>query len=94
MVAQIASAATQQATATEEVNASMGQISELASEAADGSQLSARACEQLFDLALGLQTMVGRFEVGQRGAQDGRPSRAGRLRGSRDVILWRDVRAG
>jgi methyl-accepting chemotaxis protein len=67
MVAQIASAATQQATATEEVNASMGQISELASEAADGSQLSARACEQLFDLALGLQEMVGRFEVGPRG---------------------------
>jgi methyl-accepting chemotaxis protein len=66
MVAQIASAATQQATATEEVNASMGQISELAAEAADGSQLSARACEQLFDLALGLQNMVDRFEVGQR----------------------------
>jgi methyl-accepting chemotaxis protein len=66
MVAQIASAATQQATATEEVNASMGQISELAAEAADGSQFSARACEQLFDLALGLQNMVDRFDVGQR----------------------------
>jgi methyl-accepting chemotaxis protein len=65
MVAQIASAATQQATATEEVNASMSQISELAAEAADGWQLSARASEQLFDLALGLQTTVGRFEVGQ-----------------------------
>jgi methyl-accepting chemotaxis protein len=71
MVAQIASAATQQATATEEVNASMGQISELASEAAEGSQLSARACEQLFDLALGLQAMVGRFELGKHGVRDG-----------------------
>jgi methyl-accepting chemotaxis protein len=70
MVAQIASAATQQATATEEVNASMGQISALAGEAADGSQLSARACVQLFDLALGLQNTVGRFEVGRRKEQE------------------------
>ena len=70
MVAQIASAATQQATATEEVNASMSQISELAAEAADGSQLSARACGQLFDLALGLQNMVDRFDVGQRKMED------------------------
>jgi methyl-accepting chemotaxis protein len=70
MVAQIASAATQQATATEEVNASMSQISELAAEAADGSQLSARACGQLFDLALGLQNMVDQFDVGQRKMED------------------------
>jgi len=70
MVAQIASAATQQATATEEVNASMSQISELAAEAADGSQLSARACGQLFDLALGLQNMVERFDVGQHRGKD------------------------
>jgi methyl-accepting chemotaxis protein len=73
MVAQIASAATQQATATEEVNTSMSQISEFAAEAAQGSQLSARACEQLFDQALGLQKMVDRFEVGQRKNNDVRP---------------------
>jgi methyl-accepting chemotaxis protein len=66
MVAHIASAATQQATASEEVNASMSQISELAAEAAEGSQLSARACVHLFNLALGLQNTVGRFEVGHR----------------------------
>ena len=52
----------------EQVTASMSQISELAIESADGSQLSARACEQLFDLALGLQNMVARFDVGQRDA--------------------------
>jgi methyl-accepting chemotaxis protein len=69
MVAQIASAATQQASATEEVNASMGQISKLATDSADGAQLSARSCEQLFDLALGLQNMVDRFNVGQRKKQ-------------------------
>jgi methyl-accepting chemotaxis protein len=66
MVAQIASSATQQAAATEQVTASMSQISELAIESAEGSQLSAHACEQLFDLALGLQNMVARFNVGQR----------------------------
>jgi methyl-accepting chemotaxis protein len=65
MVAQIASAATQQATATEEVTGSMSQISQLVGESADGSQLSARACGQLLSLALGLQQMVDRFDVGQ-----------------------------
>jgi methyl-accepting chemotaxis protein len=65
MVAQIASSATQQAAATEQVTASMSHINELAIESADGSQLSAHACEQLFDLALGLQNMVARFDVGQ-----------------------------
>jgi len=69
MVAQIASAATQQASATEEVNTSMSQISTLATESADSAQLSARSCEQLFDLALGLQNMVDRFNVGQRKKQ-------------------------
>jgi methyl-accepting chemotaxis protein len=66
MVAQIASAATQQANATDEVNASMGEINCLAAEAAEGSQFAARACGQLFELATGLQAMVDRFDVGQR----------------------------
>jgi methyl-accepting chemotaxis protein len=66
MVAQIAISATQQETATEQVTAGMSQINDLAIESADGSQLSARSCEQLFDLALGLQNIVARFDVGQR----------------------------
>jgi methyl-accepting chemotaxis protein len=70
MVAQIAAAATQQAIATDEVNASMGEINGLAAEAAEGSQFAARACGQLFELAMGLQTMVDRFDVGQREAGD------------------------
>ncbi|HEV2620430.1 MAG TPA: methyl-accepting chemotaxis protein, partial [Acidobacteriaceae bacterium] len=70
MVAQIASAATQQAIATDEVNASMGEINGLAAEAAEGSQFAARACGQLFELATGLQTMVDRFDVGQHEAGD------------------------
>jgi len=66
MVAQIASASTQQATASAEVTTSMAEISELAADAANGSQLSARACGQLFDMALTLRNMVDRFDVGQR----------------------------
>jgi methyl-accepting chemotaxis protein len=66
MVAQIASAATQQAAATEEVTTTMSQISELAAESAEGAQYSAGTCEQLFNLALGLRNMVGLFDVGQR----------------------------
>jgi methyl-accepting chemotaxis protein len=73
MVAQIASSATQQASATEQVTTSMSQINDLAIESAEGSQLSARSCEQLFDLALGLQNMVARFDVGQREMKTGKP---------------------
>ena len=76
MVAQIACSATQQAAATEQVTASMGQISELAIESADGSRLSAHACEELLDLALGLQNMVARFDVGQRETDDARAQAA------------------
>jgi methyl-accepting chemotaxis protein len=66
MVAQIASAATQQAAATEQVTITMGQINALATESADGARLSAAACEELFNLAVGLQTTVHQFELGQR----------------------------
>lgn len=69
MVAQIASSATQQAYATEAINSSMTQISKLAADSADGSNLSARACGQLFNLAMGLQNMVNRFDVGQHASE-------------------------
>jgi methyl-accepting chemotaxis protein len=71
MVAQIASAATEQTSTTEQVNASMIQISQLVAEAADGAQLSAHSCEQLFNLAIGLRNMVDRFQVGQSNEHDG-----------------------
>jgi len=88
MVAHIASAATQQAAATQEVNASMSEISELAAEAAEGSQLSARACGQLFDLALRLQDMVDRFDVGQRkGKETAAPPAGPGPRGWKDLKL-------
>ena len=76
MVAQIACSATQQAAATEQATANMCQISELAIESAEGSRLSAHACEELFDLALGLQNMVARFDVGQRLKEEAKPQTA------------------
>ncbi len=87
MVAQIACSATQQAAATEQVTSSMSQISELATESAAGSQLSAHACEELFDLALGLQNMVNRFDVGQRETEP-RETQAGK---QLSMAKWRDA---
>ncbi len=66
LVAQIASAATEQAAATEAVTGSMNQINSLAVESAQSSQLSAKACEDLLKLAVGLEKLVERFEVGRK----------------------------
>jgi len=76
MVAQIACSATQQAATTEQVTVSMSQISEHAIESANDSRLSAHACEELLDLALGLQNMVDRFDVGQREREEAIPHAA------------------
>jgi methyl-accepting chemotaxis protein len=65
LVAQIACSATQQAAAAEQISASVGALNRLASGTADGSRIAARACEQLFNLSLGLENLVGRFQVRQ-----------------------------
>jgi methyl-accepting chemotaxis protein len=88
MVAQIASTATQQAAATEEVTTTMHQISELAADSADGAQHSASTCEQLSNLALGLQNMVDRFELGERAT---RPAGSGRTGSSVDRVAMADA---
>jgi hypothetical protein len=49
------------------VNDNMDQINKLVSEAAAGSQEAAKACEQLSSLALDLQQLVGRFQLGLEG---------------------------
>jgi methyl-accepting chemotaxis protein len=63
MLAQIAAAATQQSATTEQVNGNMAEISQLVAQSAEGSRVSAGSCGQLFDLAVGLQTMVARFRL-------------------------------
>lgn len=67
LVRQIAESAAQHAAATEEVTVSMGNISRLAGESAEGSKVSSGSCEKHCDLAQDLQKLVDRFEVGQRG---------------------------
>ena len=70
MVTQIATAANEQSSATEQVSSNMEQINRLVSESAEGAQQSAKACEQLSSLALELQNLVSRFKLGEetRGA--------------------------
>jgi methyl-accepting chemotaxis protein len=63
MITHIATAATQQSSASEEVNNNMEQISKLVRESAEGAKQSAEACHQLSDLALDLQKMVGNFRL-------------------------------
>ena len=66
MMGQIAVSATQQSSTTEQVNVSMDEIRKLVAESAEGSQLSAQSCGQLFKLAVGMQEMVARFKVDGR----------------------------
>jgi len=63
MITQIATAAVEQSSATEEINQNMESIAKLVKEAADGAQQSAKACQDLSGLALDLQKMVGNFKL-------------------------------
>jgi ABC-type transporter Mla subunit MlaD len=66
MVTHIATAATEQSSATEQVNSNMEQINRLVAESAEGAQQSAKACEQLSSLAFELQNLVSRFKLGEQ----------------------------
>jgi methyl-accepting chemotaxis protein len=66
VVTHIATTATQQSSATEQVNNHMDQINKLVAESAEGAQQSAKACEQLSGLAFELQNLVSRFKLGQQ----------------------------
>lgn len=59
----IASAATQQSAATDEINSSMSQIAELMAESTSGAQQAAQACHELSDLAIALQRIVTTFKI-------------------------------
>jgi len=70
MITEIATAATEQSSTTEQVNMNIDQISKLVKESAIGAQQSATACQDLSSLALDLQTMVGKFKL-EEGTQTG-----------------------
>ena len=63
MVTHIATAATQQSSATEDINNSMNQIARLLIESAEGAQQSEKACQELSGLALDLRKLVGNFRL-------------------------------
>jgi methyl-accepting chemotaxis protein len=63
MITQIATAATEQSSATEEVNTNMDQIAGLVKESVIGAQQSAAACQDLSNLALDLQRLVRNFKT-------------------------------
>ncbi len=72
MVTYIATAATEQSSASEQVNQNMDQITRLVGESAAGSQQAAKACHELSGLAFNLQKMVSNFQLVQD--KDHRPS--------------------
>jgi methyl-accepting chemotaxis protein len=65
MITHIATAATEQASATQEVNRNVEQISAITSETAEGAGQSAQACQQLSNLALNLNSLMSRFTLGK-----------------------------
>jgi methyl-accepting chemotaxis protein len=73
MIVQIATAATEQSKASDEINQNMERIATLVNESADGAQHSANACRNLSGLALDLQKMVGNFRLaGNSGSGESR----------------------
>ena len=63
MIAQIATAATEQSAATEQVNANVSQISSSTQESAAAADQAAKACADLSSLALDLQKVVSQFKL-------------------------------
>ncbi len=64
MVALIATAATEQSTASEEINSNIEQIAKITQETAIGANESAKAVHDLSNLATDLQTLVSKFNMG------------------------------
>jgi len=77
MITQIATAAVEQSAATESVQNNIDQISRIAGESAEGAAQSAKACADLSALALQLQNMVARFQIGKAAQDYGRLSENG-----------------
>jgi methyl-accepting chemotaxis protein len=75
MVTHIATAATQQSSATDDINNSMNLIARLLIESADGAQQSEKACQELSGLALDLRNMVGNFRLPAGGESREYPAR-------------------
>jgi methyl-accepting chemotaxis protein len=77
-VAQIATAATEQASTTDEVNVNINEIARISNEFAAGAKKSASASESLSQLAVELDSLMSRFRVEENAArEDAGPVRRG-----------------
>jgi methyl-accepting chemotaxis protein len=63
MIAQIATAATEQSATTEQINANVTQISSATQESSAAAEQTAKACTDLSGLAFDLQTVVSQFKL-------------------------------
>jgi methyl-accepting chemotaxis protein len=78
MILLIASASTEQSSASDEINVNIEQIAKIAQETAAGSRESAKAVHELSQLASNLQSIVNKFRVDVNGAgKRGTQSRSG-----------------
>ena len=82
MITMIATASTEQSSATEEVKNSMEQISKLVEASTIGTQQSAKACQDLSELTGSLQNLVERFRLGQEQASGAHRARSRASHGS------------
>ncbi len=88
VIGQIATAASQQSAATEEVNRSMTEISESVEFTATGNQEVARSSAELSHLAAELQQLVSRFRL-----ESGKPSLSASRSSAGAVAGWRPATA-
>jgi len=80
MVAQIATAATQQSATTEQINANVGQISSATHEASAAADQTAKACTDLSSLAFDLQKLVSQFKLDSASQRASGPLSAAAIR--------------
>ncbi len=71
MIAQIATAVTQQSAASEQISRSMDEIAKVVKASSEGAKHSAQACDDLSNMALNLEQLVSHFQV-RRGGGEGR----------------------
>jgi methyl-accepting chemotaxis protein len=75
MVTQIATAAAEQSSTTDQIKDNLEAIARITHESSTGAQQSAKACQDLSNLALDLSQLVSRFNLGDRNGQYSREPR-------------------
>ena len=91
MIMLIATAATQQSSATDEINSNIEQIAKISQESASGASEAAKAVSDLSSLAMELQNMVSKFDTGgtssrKRGPQQGSARRVAPTEPSEELV--------